>query len=191
MADKNLCVVPVLNNEDRTGTGIVSTYGNRRTRFGIDEKFNPDMPEDFWTEPAPAALKIAEGVLTTKYWEFDGVKSNRTACKLFDVCVNAGEGEGVMLAQRALNSITPGAVTEDAKFGPKTEAALNAVDADKFITALCGFQAAFYRHIVAVAPTKEHYAQIDGWLARAAFVPSVALDGPEDPPAAKTTSDAV
>jgi lysozyme family protein len=193
MADKSKCVVPVLNNEDRGGSGVVTNYGGRRTRFGIDEKFNPDMPESFWTEPAPAAKAEAETRLTDAYWKFDGLESNRVACKVFDVCVNTGESEGVVIFQRAINAVQAAnarkQVAEDGQYGKATEDAANSCDVDTLVARICDFQKAFYDHLCAVAPTQAHLSQLTGWYNRARFIPDASLDNL--PPAAVVAAAAV
>ena len=60
MADFNLAFIFVLQHEDSTCSGKVTVDAGGRTRFGIAEKFHPDLPEEFFTGPAEDALGEAE-----------------------------------------------------------------------------------------------------------------------------------
>ncbi len=123
---------------------------------------------------ADASLPVFVGDLTQaqvasiyhwRYWLFDGVADQRVATKLFDMVVNLGPGRATLLAQRALG----GAVAMDGRWGPVTECAVNAQDADGFLQALCLEQEAFYRRIVANDQTQAVF--LKGWIRRAQEVP--------------------
>lgn len=85
---------------------------------------------------------------------------------LFDMAVNHGRANAVKLIQRGCNvaGITP-ALVVDSKLGPRTQAAIHALDAKKL--ALCTIDARikFYNAIVANNPSQKVF--LKGWLNRA------------------------
>ena len=52
MSDFQPAIAFVLQHEDPARSGKVTEDAGGRTRFGIAEKFHPDLPEDFFTGPA-------------------------------------------------------------------------------------------------------------------------------------------
>ena len=59
----------VLRQEDSTLSGVVKDLGDGQglTRFGVGQKSHPELPQTFYTMPAPGALSIAEGVYKQTY----------------------------------------------------------------------------------------------------------------------------
>jgi hypothetical protein len=49
MADFKPAFLFTLQHEDSTRSGKVTIDAGGRTRFGIAEKFHPDLPEEFFT----------------------------------------------------------------------------------------------------------------------------------------------
>ena len=81
--------------------------GGGRTRFGIAEKFHPDLPEEFFTGPAEDALAEAEKIEEREYWNsmrLAEVENQNAANKIFDMGVNMGVRQAGVYAQRAVNS---------------------------------------------------------------------------------------
>lgn len=98
------------------------------------------------------------------YWFFDGVANQAVATKLLDMAVNLGPVRAVMLCQRALG----GAVQMDGRWGPKTEAAVNACP--DLLDRLCLEQETFYRRIVERDTSQAIF--LKGWTRRAREVPA-------------------
>jgi len=103
------------------------------------------------------------------YWRFDGINDQAIATKIFDMAVNKGLAAGVRIAQKAIQRATPG-IRIDGKYGPVTEAAINAHDPKKLMAALCSEAEAFYRAIIAKNPSQKVFEK--GWMRRAVSVPS-------------------
>jgi lysozyme family protein len=81
------------------------------------------------------------------------------------MAVNMGPAAAVKILQLAV------LVAPDGKWGPKTLAAANAVDARGLLAALCEGSAAHYRAIVEKRPASAKF--LKGWLKRAKEVPGV------------------
>jgi lysozyme family protein len=166
-----------LRFEDTSRSGKVTIDAGGRTRFGIAEKFHGNLPEDFFTGPADAALREAEAIEERDYWaalRLGEIQSQPVANKLFDMAVNMGVRQAAVLAQRAANGlfnrVTPppsaaGVLTEDGVLGVKTLAAINSVDPAHYLQLLRELSADFYRHVAAFHPAET--VDLQGWLRRA------------------------
>ena len=107
MADFKTAFLFTLQHEDSTRSGKVTVDAGGRTRFGIAEKFHPDLPEEFFTGPAEDALAEAEKIEEREYWDtmrLAEVENQNVANKLFDMGVNMGVRQAAVYAQRAVNS---------------------------------------------------------------------------------------
>ena len=169
----------VLLHEDSTCSGKVTVDAGGRTRFGIAERFHPELTDEFFTGPAEDALTRAERIEERDYWQamrLDEVENQDVANKLFDMGVNMGVHQAGAYAQRAANylmrsgagSAGPAAanpLAEDGRIGAKTLAAINAVNPARYYQVLCELSEAHYRHLAAVNP--EQSANLRGWLKRA------------------------
>jgi lysozyme family protein len=167
MADFKPAFLFTLQHEDSTRSGKVTVDAGGRTRFGIAEKFHPGLPEEFFTGPPEDALAEAEKIEEREYWEtlrLGEVEDQNVANKLFDMGVDMGVRQGAVYAQRAVNS-QGRQLTEDGKIGPKTLAAINAIDPQTFYGLLCQFSAWHYRHIATNNPAQA--VNLQGWLKRA------------------------
>lgn len=107
----------------------------------------------------------AETILKRYFWKFDGVTSQDVATKILDAAVNMGEPEAIHRVQRTLQALGAPLV-EDGTYGPKTEAALNAVDPVVFLATIREHLASFYQVLVSRRPELGKF--LDGWLERAA-----------------------
>ena len=170
MADFKPAFAFVLQHEDSTRSGKVTVDAGGRTRFGIAEKFHPDLPEEFFTGPAEDALAEAEKIEEREYWDamrLGEVENQNVANKLFDMGVNMGVRQAAFYAQRAANALVAVDVrlAEDSVIGPRTLAAINAGDPIVYYQLLCQFSAAFYRHVAAVNPAQA--VNLAGWMKRA------------------------
>lgn len=88
----------------------------------------------------------------------DDITDQRIARSLFDFAVNAGPVTAIKLAQIVAGT------TPDGKLGPKTLAALNAMDGEKFVLAYALAKVARYRDIVTNDRSQMKF--IIGWLNR-------------------------
>lgn len=167
MADFKTAFLLTLQHEDSTRSGKVTVDAGGRTRFGIAVKFHPDLPEEFFTGPAADALAEAEKIEEREYWDtmrLAEIENQSVANKIFDMGVNMGLRQAAVYAQRAVNSQGQ-QISEDGKMGPKTLAAINAIDPQAFYGLLCQFSAWHYRHIATNNPAQA--VNLAGWLARA------------------------
>lgn len=170
MADFKPAFAFVLQHEDSTRSGKVTADVGGRTRFGIAEKFHPDLPEEFFSGPAEDALAEAEKIEEREYWNamrLDEVENQNVANKLFDMGVNMGARQAALYAQRAANALVTvdARLAEDGVIGPRTLAAINAADPITYYQLLREFSAAYYRHVAAVNPAQA--VNLAGWLKRA------------------------
>jgi lysozyme family protein len=179
--------------DDPREPGRVTADAGGRTRFGIAQKFHPDLPDDFFTGPAEDALAEAERIEQADYWDplrLSEVRDRDVANKLFDMAVNMGAHQAAVLAQRAANALlqdvaqppaSPGhdglarrgvgvpsvaaRLAEDGAIGPKTLAAINSLDPARYLQALRELSAQLYRHIASINPAQA--GSLEGWLRRA------------------------
>jgi lysozyme family protein len=170
MADFKTAFLLTLQHEDSTRSGKVTVDAGGRTRFGIAEKFHPDLPEEFFTGPTEDALAEAEKIEQCEYWDrmrLAEIENQNVANKLFDMGVNMGVRQAAVYAQRAANALVigEGKLVEDGEIGPKTLAAINGADPIAYYQALCELSAAHYRHVAAVNPAQA--VNLAGWMKRA------------------------
>src|SRR5215831_10933204 len=101
MADFKTAFLFTLQHEDAARSGKVTIDAGGRTRFGIAEKFHPDLPEEFFTGPAEDALAEAEKIEEREYWDvmrLAEVENQNLANKLFDMGVNMGARQAAFYA---------------------------------------------------------------------------------------------
>lgn len=167
-----------LGHEDALRSGVVTRDEDGRTRFGICERFHPEMPAAFWTAPAAEALNIAESIYRHSYWDagrLGEIVDQAVASKIFDMCVPMGRREAALLAQRAANGLLLGsgkAPAIDGRIGPQTIAALNSCPPKNLVEALCNLSKIFFCECAAKNPAKQR--DLKGWLVRAAAIPPLA-----------------
>ena len=98
----------VMNHEDPQRSGKVTEDAGGRTRFGIAQKFHPELTPEFFSGPAEEALKQAKEILRRDYWDrmrLSDVSNQNVANKLFDMAVNMGVHQAGVYAQRAANGL--------------------------------------------------------------------------------------
>jgi lysozyme family protein len=167
MADFKTAFLFTLQHEDSARSGKVTVDTGGRTRFGIAERFHPDLPEEFFTGPVEDALTEAEKIEEREYWDImrlAAVENQNVANKLFDMGVNMGVHQAAIYAQRAVSSQGQ-QLAEDGRIGPKTLAAINAIDPQTYYGLLCQFSAWHYRHIATNNPAQA--MNLAGWIKRA------------------------
>jgi lysozyme family protein len=172
MANFQPIMMWVLRQEDSTLSGKVVNLmdGQGLTRFGIGQTSHPNLPADFYTNPAALALLDAEQVYKGQYWDRflgDSITDDGVASCLLSFAINDGEAREVQMLQQCLS------VPVDSVMGPVTLAHTNAYNPTLLAAALRAAQADFYRACVAKQPTDARF--LTGWLARAARIyPSLA-----------------
>jgi lysozyme family protein len=168
MANFDEALAFVLRNEDPHLTGIVTEDSGGRTRFGIAERFHPNLGHAFYTGPADTALQTAREIYRYDYWKpICGVDiaDQRVAAKLLDMAVNMGVRQAVVLCQRALNACATFQLDEDGVLGEQTLAAINECDPALLLIYLRQNCEDFYQRLAAKRPATQRYLR--GWLARA------------------------
>ena len=170
MADFKAAFLFTLQHEDSTHSGKVIIDAGGRTRFGVAEKFHPDLPDQFFTGPAEDALAEAESIEEREYWHatrLGEVENQNIANKLFDMGVNMGVRQAAIYAQRAANLFLAANISlvQDGEIGAKTLAAINSLNPIAYHQALCELSVTHYRHVAAVNP--EQAVNLAGWLNRA------------------------
>ena len=157
----------VLKQEDSTMSGKVVNLmdGQGLTRYGIGQQSNPNLPADFYTKPAAAALNDAVNVYKQTYWnrfQGDSIVSDQVASCLLSFSINDGTSREVRMLQSCLG------VDQDGIMGPVTLTHTNAYSATILAPALRAAQADYYRAVVAEQPTDARF--LAGWLKRAARI---------------------
>ena len=109
-----------------------------------------------------------EAIYRQDYWRFDRVDDQRVATKIFDLCVNVGMHAAVYMVQEALNGLGAD-LDDDGRWGPMTQACVNATQPDKLLRLLCGEARDYYMAIVDHRPESAKFLR--GWLSRAADLP--------------------
>ena len=132
------------------------------TYAGISRRAHPGWTG--WADLDAGAIPESERVRAfyrANYWDrlrLDEVQSQRVARSIFDFGVNAGPGTAAKLAQIVVG------VTPDGAIGPKTLAALNMADPDRFALAYALAKIARYRDIVTRDRTQAKF--LLGWINR-------------------------
>lgn len=124
----------VMDHEDWPRSGKVTHDAGGCTRWGIAQRYNPEV------DVANLTLDQAKAIYKAKYFDpfrlFE-LTDARVAAKLCDMIVNPGP-VSVKLAQSIAG------VAADGVMGPHTIAALNAIEPDQLLEHLCIAQAAYY-----------------------------------------------
>ncbi|HKR32163.1 MAG TPA: glycosyl hydrolase 108 family protein [Terriglobales bacterium] len=168
MANFDEALVFVLRNEDPHLSGVLTEDSGGRTRFGIAERFHPDLGDDFYTGPPEAALRTAREIYRSEYWKpicGDEIEDQRVAAKLLDMAVNMGVRQAIVLCQRAVNASATFHLDEDGALGEQTLAAINECDPALLVIHLREISEDFYQQVAAKRPASQQYLR--GWLARA------------------------
>ncbi|HEU5231956.1 MAG TPA: glycosyl hydrolase 108 family protein [Terriglobales bacterium] len=158
----------VLRNEDPHLSGVVTEDSGGLTRFGIAERFHPDLGDKFYTESAEEALSVAREIYRSEYWNpihGDEMNDQQVATKMLDMAVNMGVRQAMVLCQRALNASTTFQLDEDGVLGRRTLTAVNECDPALLLIRLRENCEGFYQHLAATRPASRQYLR--GWLTRA------------------------
>lgn len=115
-------------------------------------------------------MNLVEKIYRDKYWKYDKLASQSVATKLFDMGVHMGLATAVKKVQSAINMFIGGGLGEDGIYGPKTEAAINALDSTIMLGILASTTFAHYTK-ACVGNAKNIKYLKGGWWTRAAARP--------------------
>jgi lysozyme family protein len=165
MADVQAAIDYVLSWEDSTLSGVITTARDgKRTRFGIDEHFHPELSNClfFSSMGAVAALVIARGIYDLRYCQplsIAEMPNQEIANKVLSLGVNVGLVPAAKMLQRALT------VEGDGRIGPLTLHAMDLCNPDAVLSELREMAEDYYKAVIAEHPEDEIYRA--GWLRRA------------------------
>jgi lysozyme family protein len=151
----------VVDNGGPTNFGITQTTldaaNKKRPKAGY-----PKSVRDL-TRPQAADIYLNDFLPSC----FPSIKSQRVGTLLFDMGVNAGLQESIILMQRAVNACgyTP-TLKVDGQMGPNTLAGINGVDADALCTAFQNQRIVHYTYLANANPTV-YGPSLKGWINRA------------------------
>lgn len=129
------------------------------TKFGIDQRSHPGLNIKALTRERAIEIYAHEYWTPVRASELpDGFAE---VC--FDIAVNNGRGQAVMLLQRACQQTAAPALVVDAHIGPKTIAAAREAGVDG-VRRLLELRHGFYRQLAADKPRMHKYLR--GWLNR-------------------------
>lgn len=165
MANVFAAISYVLKFEDATLSGVIThTPDGKRTRFGIDEHFHPELSNCMFygSMGSVAALKIAEGIYESHYCQplcIEHISGQEIANKLVSLGVNCGTRNAAKMLQDALG--VPG----DGRIGPITLDKLDKADPATVIERLKELAEEYYDNLIRLNPSLAVYRK--GWLKRA------------------------
>lgn len=151
---------------------------------GISRRANPDWPGWELVDQYKAISKRPEDInkhfagdemieeLATERWyanywiPIKDIPYRLTRIKVYDTGVNLNPPKAVKLLQRCVGT------KPDGKIGPITIAAIKKADEAKLLNSFCWLQREYYLDCIRKNPRKVKYK--NGWLARAAWVPTQA-----------------
>lgn len=154
-----------LRFEDATLSGVITkSPDGKRTRFGIDEHFHPELTNCLFYSSmgSVAALQVAMGIYDRDYCQplcIEQIVSQEIANKLLSLGVNCG----VVPAAKMLQDIL--GVNGDGRIGPITLDRLDRADAESVLEAMKARAAAHYEWLARENPSLKRY--LGGWLRRA------------------------
>jgi lysozyme family protein len=166
MANVAAAIDYVLGWEDATLSGtITTTTDGKRTRFGIDEHWHPELSNClyFSSMGQVAALQIARGIYEVSYCQplcIAEIANQEIANKLLSLGVNLGVRKAASMLQDAVT------VVGDGRIGPLTLHALDLAEPGKVISDLRSEAESYYETLIASDPKLAVYRA--GWLRRAA-----------------------
>lgn len=164
MANVQAAIDYVLRFEDPTLSGVVTTDPGGRTRFGIAERFHPELTNCLFYSSmgATAALTIAMRIYSDTYAAplcIADIQSQDVADKLLSLGVNCGVRSASKRLQEAVE------VKGDGRIGPITLDALDRADPDTVLARLKQLAVEHYEELIRDNPSLAIYRS--GWLARA------------------------
>lgn len=165
MADIQIAINYVLRFEDATLSGVITTAPDgKRTRFGVDEHFHPELTNSLFytTMGATAALQVAIGIYERDYCQplcIEQIADQEVANKLLSLGVNCGVVPAARMLQEAVG------VCGDGRIGPITLDAVDRAYPAELLGRLRELATAHYEALIDRNPSLECYKA--GWLRRA------------------------
>lgn len=143
-------------------TLIVQREGITNAELGL-----PDGRLPGWMK----AMKVDAAVAIYKklFWDrykYGSIVDQTAATKVFDCAVNCGPGRAGAMAQRAANALGATLAT-DGVMGPKSFAAINALDGKAFVKAFADQMRAYYQAIIVKNPKLQVFSK--NWMRRASW----------------------
>lgn len=132
------------------------------TKYGISKRSYPNVDIKNLT------LEQAKAIYKKDFWDNQGysqIEDIALASKVFDLGVNMGTKNAVILLQRALKANGFKAIEDDGIYGSATLEALKNSDAKKVLIALRSESAGYYRRLVTANQSQKVF--LKGWLNRA------------------------
>jgi lysozyme family protein len=166
MANQDVAIDYVLGWEDSTLSGVITTTADgKRTRFGIDEHWHPELTNCLYYSSMGqmAALQIARGIYEVSYCQplcIAEIADQEIANKLLSLGVNVGVVNAARMLQDAVT------VVGDGRIGPLTLHALDLAEPEKVLADLRQEAENHYDALVKANPDLIVYRA--GWLRRAA-----------------------
>lgn len=164
MANVDTAIDYVLGWEDSTLSGVITTDPGGRTRFGIAERFHPELTNCLYYSSMGqvAALQIARGIYDISYAQplcIAEIESQDIANKLLSLGVNVGVVTAAKMLQDAVS------VVGDGRIGPLTLHAIDLSDPEVVLARLRDEAEQHYDDLVEANPKLSIYRA--GWLRRA------------------------
>ena len=132
------------------------------TKYGISKKSYPNV------DIKNLSLEQAKTIYKRDFWDNQGysqIEDIALASKVFDLGVNMGTKNAVILLQRALKANGFKNLIDDGIFGESTKFALSNSDPKRVLIALRSEAAGYYRRLVASNSSQSVF--LKGWLNRA------------------------
>lgn len=163
MADVDIAVEYVLRQEDSKLSGVITRDSGGRTRFGVAEKFHPELTNTgfFDTMPTAQALEVAIKTYKNQYapqLQLGKIISQAIANTFLSYAINDGTEIAIKLIQKLLGCV------EDGEMGQKTLNAINTLAPTYLMVAWKTMMISHYKQIVDNNPSDSIYLQ--GWLNR-------------------------
>lgn len=174
MADFKKCMDFVLKHEGGFSDNEADPGGT--TNFGISWHYlslkdpegfkNGTYTEDFMKH---MSLQFAMDIYFEDWWKkynYEAIKDDGVAAKVFDLAVNSGPLKSHRTLQRALNEINGNEnLKVDGVLGPKTFNVLNLTNPNLIVSKMIELEIDFYETIAKIHPTQKIF--LKGWLRRA------------------------
>ena len=132
------------------------------TKYGISKRSYPNV------DIKNLSLEQAKAIYKRDFWDNQGysqIEDIALASKVFDLGVNMGTKNAVILLQRALKANGFKNLSDDGIFGESTKFALSNSDPKRVLIALRSEAASYYRRLVASNSSQSVF--LKGWLNRA------------------------